>query len=92
MCYVSFMAPYSSLRALRGGQALQALPASQALQALWAWFLLRRSLCKPWPLMGFTGFTVRLYGSQALTPYGPGSFAEEAYVSFMASYKPYERS
>ena len=29
---------------------------------------------------------------QALTPYGPGAFTEEACVSFMASYKPYERS
>ena len=37
---------------------------------------------------------VRPYGKalQALTPYGPGSFTEEAYVSFMASAKPCERS
>ena len=54
MGYVSFMAPYSSLRALRGGRALQAL---QALQALRTWFL--RSRGKPWLL---TGLTVMSYG------------------------------
>ena len=26
----------------------------------------------------------------SLTPYGPGSFTEEAYVSFMAPYGPYK--
>ena len=93
MCYVSLMAPYSSLRALRGtspttarARKAQALRALRALQSL-------RFAPGRYERYGPGPFIEESYGSP-MAPFsralqGLGSFIE-AYVSLRAPYEQYE--